>query len=352
MCEAKVLVEWFSVAPSRARRPVGHVERAAPGKWPDRSTRRRQVVLAARGGIAPAPSTPSYLVAVALAIAARPAVTSAATTPAAAVATRPLLLALAGRCVLGPLDQLLGADRRAVLVLLDQLEADPAARLVDLLDEHVEDVAALDHVLDVADAAGAHVRDVEQPVGPLLELDERAELRRLHDLAGVGVPHLRLLRQRLDRRDRGLRLRAVGRVDQDRAVLLDVDLDVVVGLERADRLATLADHHPDLLRIDLDGGDPRRVLGELRPRLGDRLEHPVEDELARPLRLLERASHDLLRDAGDLDVHLEGRDALARPGDLEVHVAEVILRSLDVGEDDVVVALLHEAHGYAAHRRL
>ena len=38
-------------------------------------------------------------------------------------------------------------------------------------------------------------------------------------------------------------------------------------------------------------------------------------------------------------------------GDLEVHVAEVILRALDVGQDDVVVALLDEAHRDAGDRR-
>ena len=38
-------------------------------------------------------------------------------------------------------------------------------------------------------------------------------------------------------------------------------------------------------------------------------------------------------DAGDLDVHLQGGDALLRAGDLEVHVTEVILGALDVGED-------------------
>ena len=79
--------------------------------------------------------------------------------------------------------------------------------------------------------------------------------------------------------------------------------------------------------------------------LGDGLGHLVEDELAGPLGLLERVPHDLLRDAGDLDVHLQGGDALAGAGDLEVHVAEVILGALDVGEDDVLVALLDEAHG-------
>ena len=56
-----------------------------------------------------------------------------------------------------------------------------------------------------ADAARADVRDVEQSVGALLQLDEGAELRRLDDLAGVGVADLGLLRQGVDRGDRGRR---------------------------------------------------------------------------------------------------------------------------------------------------
>ncbi|TML11525.1 MAG: hypothetical protein E6G31_11360, partial [Actinobacteria bacterium] len=136
----------------------------------------------------------------------------------------------------------------------------------------------------------------------------------LTDIQGAE-DHLGLLRDRLDRLDRVSRLRAVGRVDEDRAVLLDVDLHLVVALEPTDRLAAFADDHPDLLGIDLDRGDPRRVLCELGARLGDRLGHLAEDKLARALRLLERVPHDLLRDAGDLDVHLERGDAVARAGD-------------------------------------
>src|SRR5581483_3023308 len=269
-------------------------------------------------------------------VAARAARPASAAAAAAVVAARPVLLRGPRRSVLRPLDQLLRLDETAVLVLRDELEADPAPGLVDLLDDDVDDVAAAHHVLDVRDATGADVRDVEETVGPLLQLDEGAELRRLHDLARVGVAHLGLLRDRLDRGDRGRGLLAVGRVDEDRAVLLDVDLHLVVGLEAADRLAALADDHADLLLVDLDRRDPRRVRRELGAGLRDDVEHLLEDELARPLRLLERVSHDLLGDAGDLDVHL----------------AQVVLRALDVGEDDVVVALLDEAHRDAGDRRL
>src|SRR5205814_558588 len=71
---------------------------------------------------------------------------SAAATAAAAtvaVAARALLARLARRGVLRPLDELLRRDDPAVLVLLHELQADAATRLVDLLHEHVQDVATL-----------------------------------------------------------------------------------------------------------------------------------------------------------------------------------------------------------------
>src|SRR5579862_53290 len=294
------------------------------------------------------------LLAVAIPFATRTAVAATAAASASAatvVATRAVLFRRPRRRILRPLDQLLRLDEAAVLVLRDELQPDAAARLVDLLDDDIDDVAALHDVLDVAHTARAYVRDVEQAVGALLQLDESTELRRLRDLAGVRVPHLRLLRDALDRSDRTRRLFAVGRVDEDRPVLLDVDLDVVLRLETADRLAALADDETDLLRVDLDRRDARRVRGQLAAGLRDDLEHLVEDEVARPLRLLERVPHDLLRNARDLDVHLERGDAVTRSGDLEVHVTEVVLGALDVGQDHVVVALFDEAHRNAADRR-
>src|SRR3954471_19144183 len=132
-----------------------------------------------------------------------------ASVASAAVAPRRTLRALTRRRVLRPFDQLVGLNEGAVLVLRDELEADATTVLVDLLNDDVEHVAAGDHVLDMADPPGADVRDVEEPVRALLELDERAEVGRLDDLARVGVPHLGLLGDRLDRLDRGGRLRAL-----------------------------------------------------------------------------------------------------------------------------------------------
>ena len=86
----------------------------------------------------------------------------------------------------------------------------------------------------------------------------------------------------------------------------------------------------------------------------ERLRHLAEDVHPAGARLLERLRHDLRRDAGDLDVHLQRGDALRRAGDLEVHVAVVILGARDVREDGPLAALLvhDEPHRDARDRRL
>ena len=91
---------------------------------------------------------------------------------------------------------------------------------------------------------------------------------------------------------------------------------------------------------------------QLAAWLGEGREHALEDEEPRLARLLERLGEDLEGDAGDLDVHLQGGDAVGGAGDLEVHVAEVVFDAGDIGEDDVGVTLLDEAHGGAGHRSL
>src|SRR5207237_6509882 len=85
---------------------------------------------------------------------------------------------------------------------------------------------------------------------------------------------------------------AVDRADHNSTVVLDIDAGHARVLDDlADHLASGADHFADLVRMDLDGDHPRRVLGHRRPRLADCRVHLVHDEEAALFRLLDRSSH-------------------------------------------------------------
>ena len=144
---------------------------------------------------------------------------------------------------------------------------------------------------------------------------------------------------------------ALRRGDLDRAVVLDVDLGAGLVDDLADHLAARADHFADLVGRDLDRLDARRVLAELGAGACP-APSPSRRGCAGGRRAPARArAHDLLGDAGDLDVHLQRGDAVLGAGDLEVHVAEVILVAEDVGQHGELVAFLDQAHGDAGHRR-
>ncbi len=80
--------------------------------------------------------------------------------------------------------------------------------------------------------------------------------------------------------------------------------------------------------------------------------HFAQDVQTTSLGLLQSLLHDLFGDAFDLDVHLQGGNALSGTGHLEVHVAQVIFVTQDVGQDDEALAFLDQAHGDTGHRRL
>ena len=188
------------------------------------------------------------------------------------------------------------------------------------------------------------LRDVHEAVDVREDLHERAELRHALDGALVGGADLRLGREALDDVEGLLDRVRVGRGHVDRAVVLHVDGDAGLIDDAFDGLAAGADDEPDLVGLDLDGGDARRVGREIRARGGQRLEHLAEDVEAALARLLQRVHQDLAGEALDLDVHLDRGDALRGAADLEVHVAEVVLVPEDVAQDLVALAVVDEAH--------
>src|SRR5882762_7627883 len=198
---------------------------------------------------------------------------------------------------------------------------------------HQDLVAFLEHVLHLLHPRVGEIRDVHEPVGAGEDLHERAELHDPPHGAEIGLPHLRLLRERADHLDRLLHALAVGRGDGHLPVVLDVDAGSGAGDDVLDHLASRPDHVLDPADRNADGSDLRRVLGDVGARLLDRLRHLAQDVEPPLARLVERAGEDLPVHAGDLDVHLDGGDALRGAAHLEVHVAQVVLVAEDVGED-------------------
>ncbi len=107
-------------------------------------------------------------------------------------------------------------------------------------------------------------------------------------------------------------------------------------------LATGSDHRADHVHRNINGGQSWSVGREIRTRFGDSLGHAFKDVQTSQACLLERGLHDRDSDALDLDVHLIGRDAVGRTGDLEVHVAQVILVAENIGEYRDLLAFLDQ----------
>ena len=85
---------------------------------------------------------------------------------------------------------------------------------------------------------------------------------------------------------------------------------------------------------------------------GNPLAHLLQNVQPSALRLRQSLPHDLSGNAPDLNIHLQCGDAVFCPRDFEIHVAVVIFRPGDVGENGVIVPFLHQPHRHPRHRGL
>src|SRR5437867_1104299 len=236
------------------------------------------------------------------------------------------------------------------LLAQHRLTAQPDAVAVHLDHLHQDLFALANLILDLLDAVLGDLGDVQESLDAGQDFDERAEVRDARHFSEIRLAGLGLGGDLLDDLDRLHGRGLVHRGDMNAAVVLDVDLATRSLDDRADHLAARADHLPDLVLVDADGKNARRERRDIRPRLRQRRVHHVQDLHPGLARLAEGLLHDRLADAIDLDVHLQGGDPVARSRHLEIHVAVMVFHTGDVGQDDVVVALLDEPHGRSGHR--
>ena len=181
--------------------------------------------------------------------------------------------------------------------------------------------------------------------------DKGAEVDDAGDGAAVQLADFGFSGDGVDALERGVAGGGVFPVNPHDAVVVDIDRRAGFLGNRADHCAALADHVANLVLVDAQRGHARGILADIRPGFGNDLAHLAEDMLPGVMRLGEGLLHDFLGDALDLDVHLQGRDALGGAGDLEIHIAEVVLVAEDVGEHGETCVFLDQAHGDAGDRR-
>src|SRR5262245_47193406 len=220
-----------------------------------------------------------------------------------------------------------------------------AAAIVHFEQLDLHDVALLDDILGLLGAAVLELANVEQSLDARDDFHESAEWRRALDRPLVNPSHLGLGHNRGDHLAGLLASVTANCRNGDEAGVLHVDLGPGRVLNAADRLALRSDHVADLLRLDLDRDDARRILGQLGPRPGHHLFHLLKDVKPALSRPFERFFHDLQREVLDLDVPLDRGDAPAGPRYFEIHVAQGVFRPEDVGQHGTLLALFDQAHG-------
>src|SRR5665647_2500282 len=209
-------------------------------------------------------------------------------------------------------------------------------------------VAFLQLVANVLNAILGDLADVQQTVGSREDFHESAEIHQAHHFAEIRLADFGGGGEIADDLDRLVRAGFIGAGHVNRAIVFDVDLDAGLFDDAADDFAAWSDHVANLVGRNVQGVDPRCVLADRRPGGGQRLVHLVEDVQAALARLRQRFLHDIHGDVRHLDIHLETGDSGARAGNFEIHVAVVVFGARDVGEDGVVLAFQHQAHGNTA----
>src|ERR1700687_1145430 len=179
--------------------------------------------------------------------------------------------------------------------------------------------------------------DVQQAVRSGEQFDECAEFGQSHYFAQIRFSNFSGCGDVANHLKRGVASGAAGREDMHGTIFQYVDLDARGFDDRADFLATRPDEIANFVLWNFQLEQTRSVSGNAGASLAKRLFHDIENMQSGFFRLRESFTHHRNADSQNLDVHLKRGDAGAGPGDLEVHIAVMILGSGNVRQNRVFI---------------
>ena len=148
----------------------------------------------------------------------------------------------------------------------------------------------------------------------------------------------------MDDIDRFLRSLGIAGCDVDLAIVIDVNFAAGLSNDVTNDFAARANDFADLVHWDRDRRDPWSEEGHFSTGRFDRFRHFAQDMKTSFLGLSQSRAHDVFIDAFDLDVHLNSGNAIFRAGDFEVHIAQVIFVTENVGENRNTGFFFDETH--------
>ena len=199
-------------------------------------------------------------------------------------------------------------------------------------------VAQSQDIFHAVDALFCDLGDVNHAFLAGCELNECAELLDADNLALEDLSSLELGGDDLDHLDGFIHHFLISTAYGNAAVICDIDLYTGAGNDLVNGLASLTNNITDLLRIDLDGNDLRCIFTNLCSRMCDAGSHDLVDDIFSCFfGSCNRLFYNRSCQAVDLDIHLNCGDTVMGTCYLEVHIAEEVFQTLDIGQDDIII---------------
>ena len=172
------------------------------------------------------------------------------------------------------------------------------------------------------------------------DLNECTKVHYSYYLALVDSTYLRIICDSVDYLERLICVISINTADKYISVIADIDLDITVCGYLLDNLTALTNDFADLVNRNLCLEHLGSILVNSRSALGNSLEHDLIKNVKTSLScFLECFLYNSGSKSVYLDIHLNSCDTLVSTANLEVHITEEILKTLNINHCHKVIAV-------------
>ncbi len=222
--------------------------------------------------------------------------------------------------------------------------------IVDADAKHLHLITDLADLADIIHKPVREFADVAQSITARQDFNKRTKVFHAADRTVVDFSNLNSRCASFDFFQRLLSHLCVRTGNGDFTVFFDLDDRFSFFLNRADIFTTRADQHPDLVSRNLGRKQTRSIGRNLFAWLSNGRQHRLQDFTTSFVGLVQGLTDDLAVDTADFEIQLDTGNSVLRSRNFEVHIAEVIFATQNIGNQSVVIAFLDHTHGDTRNR--